>query len=119
MTGKEAQRELERIEVELDRAIEQLVKTPAAADSWPVSLQAALAGLERIKAQFSRPADKRALRPFLERIQQRMKQVNALVEAAAVFYWGSVAVTRTQGTGYTHEGALEEFAVAGRMQLEA
>lgn len=119
MTDKEAQRELVRIDAELTTAIEQLVKTPAAITTWPVSLQAALTGLQRTKAQLPATANKRALRPFLKQIQQRMKEVNALVEAAAMFYWGSVAVTRTQGAGYTHEGALEEFAVGGRMQLEA
>jgi hypothetical protein len=119
MTEKEAQRELGRIEAELENAIAQLVKTPAAADSWPVALKAALTALQRVRAQFPVPADRRALRPLLQSIEKRVKQVQALVDSAAIFYFGCVAVTRTQGVGYTHEGALEEFAVGGRMQLEA
>lgn len=119
MTENEAQRELARVAADLDSAIAQLVNRPAAADGWPASLAAASAVFVRIRSQVPVAVDRQTLRPLLTSIEQRVKRVNLLVESAALFYWGCVAVTRTQGAGYTHEGALEEFALGGRMQLEA
>lgn len=119
MNDKEAQRELVRIAADLDEAIEQLVSTPTAAAGWPVTLKRALASLERTRGQLRASAAKRAFRPLLDNIQQRVRRVQLLVDAAAMFYWGCVAVTKTQGAGYTHEGAFEEVALGGRMQLEA
>ncbi len=119
MTEKEAQRELARLEADLENAIAQLVNAPAAPEGWPVTLQAALKALQKIKAQVPAAAESGKLRLMMQRIQQRVKQVQLLVESAALFYWGCAAVTRTQGAGYTHAGALEECAVSGRMQLEA
>lgn len=119
MTEKEAQRELVRIEADLEQVIEQLVKTPAAVDRWPATLKAVSAAIQRMKLVFPATVDRCMFAPMIQSIQQRMRQVNLLVESAALFYWGCVAVTNTQSAGYTHAGALEEFASGGRMQLEA
>jgi hypothetical protein len=119
MTEKETQRELARLEADLENAIAQLVKAPASPEGWPVTLQAALKTLQKSKTQFPAAADRGKFRLVMQRIEQRVKQVQLLVESAALFYWGCAAVTRTQGAGYTHAGALEEFAEGGRMQLEA
>lgn len=119
MTVREAQRELERIGADLERAIAQLVETPTAVERWPVTLRATLDALERTRQDFPARVESDTFRPMIDRIQSRVKQVNALLESAALFYCGSLAVGGTDGGGYTHDGALQQFAAGGRMQLEA
>jgi hypothetical protein len=119
MTVKEAQRELERIGAELENAIEQLVETPTAVEQWPATLQATLEALQRTQRQFPSSAESDTFRPMVQRLQSRVRQVHLLLESAALFYCGCVAVSETDSTGYTHHGALEQFASGGRMQLEA
>jgi len=119
MTVKEAQRELERVGAELDKAIEQLVDRPTAVDQWPATLRTTLETLQRTRAQFSASAESQVLGAMVQKIQSRVKQVHLLLESAAMFYCGCVAVAPTHGAGYTCDGALESFAAGGRMQLEA
>jgi hypothetical protein len=119
MTVKEAQRELERVGAELENAIEQLVETPTAVERWPATLQTTLEALQRTQRQFPSSAESDTFRPMVQRIQSRVRQVHLLLESAALFYCGCVAIGGTHCTGYTHEGALEQFTGGGRMQLEA
>ena len=119
MTVKEAQRELERIGADLESAIEQLVERPAAVDQWPVTLRSSLEAVQRTREQFPASANREAFRPMVQRIQERAQQVQMLLESAALFYCGCVAVGTTQGTGYGQDGSFQQFAASGRMQLEA
>jgi hypothetical protein len=119
MTVKEAQRELERIGTDLENAIEQLVERPTEVDQWPATLRATLEAVQRTSAQFPASAESSTFAPMVERIQSRVRQVHLLLESAALFYCGCVAVGGTQSNGYTHEGALQQLAAGGRMQLEA
>jgi len=119
MTVKEAQREFERIGADLEHAIEQLVERPTAVEEWPATLQATLAVVQRTRQQFPASADSNTFRPMVQRIQGRVQQVHLLLESAALFYCGCLAVGATQGAGYRHDGALEQCATGGRLQLEA
>ncbi len=138
MTVQEAQRELERVGAELDTAIEQLVGGPSAVDpsavnhsavdpsavnQWPATLKAAAAALQNAKEQLP-PAGagtfaRETFTPLLERIQTRVSRVHMLLESAALFYCGCVARAVPEHAGYAADGALQQSAAGGRMQLEA
>lgn len=119
MTGKEAQLEFARIEATLGEAIWELVETPTAVDRWPASLQAAMVALQSANSQLSVSARNGSFFPLVERLQSRVKQVHLLLESAALFYCGCVAVRATQAGGYTPAGALEPWTGGSRLQLEA
>ena len=119
MTAKDAKRELERAGSELDKAITLLVSMPAEVSSWPASLRTASESLQRTRAEFPALGEVSGCGPLLVGLKSRVKQVHALLESAALFYCGCVAISAPEGSGYNCEGALEQSVLSGRMQLEA
>ena len=95
------------------------MKTPTEVAGWPRSLRTALEALEKTRAQYPAAQENKTFAPLLQSIQTRVKQVHVLLEAAALFYCGCMAVGAAEGAGYTYEGALEQSVGGGRMQLEA
>jgi hypothetical protein len=121
MNARDAQREFERLGSELDSAVEQLVTAPTAVDEWTATLRAAVETVERTRTAVPAMAASEGFRALIARMQQRTRQVEVLLESAALFYCGAVAVGGAPQTpgGYTYEGIAEQFAASGRMQLEA
>lgn len=119
MTAKEARRELERIAAELENVIAQLIERPAAVDRWPAALRGIAEGLQKIRQQFPRAEENSALGPLVGAVQSRMTRLEALIESAAHFYFGCLAVPATQSYSYAPDGAVESFVARGRLRLEA
>lgn len=119
MTVKEAQHELERAGRELEKVVAQLVETPTEAGRWPAGLKLALDALQRTRDECPAARNDESFTAMLKTIHTRVTQVELLLESAALFYFGVLAIGAHEGAGYTYEGALQQSAFGGRMQLEA
>jgi hypothetical protein len=119
MTIKDAQCELAEVGAILEQAIEQLSQRPTAFDQWTRTLASAAAKLQRTRDLCAESAVSQAIRPLVRCLDTRAKQVQVLLDSAASFYCGCVAVRASQGGGYTPSGTLEPLTGGGRMQLEA
>ena len=119
MNFKEAKREFERLGAVLDEAAQQLVEAPSGAARWPGTLERAGVALRGLKAQCEASGLHPAFAGRLKLIERQVQRIHLLLESAAAFYCGCVALRATEAGGYTPDGTIEQLTSSERMQLEA
>lgn len=119
MTAKEARLELERANTWLRQAVENALEMKAAASEIPASL-ARIADSLCCVAGMPIEGEIHLLKPELEVLRARMRQLETLLDGAAAFYCASIAHTRTVETRpYTAQGLHIAAAVVHQLQLNA
>lgn len=116
MTTKDARLELEQANTWLRQAVENALEMKAAASEIPASLQRIADCLNSVASE---PIEEDAhfLRPQLDVLQSRMRQLQTLLDSAAAFYCASIAHNRaSDGDSYTAKG--NRLVKTGTHQLE-
>jgi hypothetical protein len=119
VTAKKARLELERANGWLRQAVENALEMKAAASEIPASLERIADSLNSV-AEAPIEGEAHMLRPELEVLRSRMRQLEMLLDGAAVFYCASIAHSRSaDAESYTAQGARIAPASLHQLQLNA
>lgn len=119
MTAKQARLELERANTWLRQAVENALEMKAAASEIPASLERIAQSLNSVGAG-PIEGEMQSLRPELEVLGSRMRQLQTLLDGAAAFYCASIASSRaTEGPSYSAHGARAAVPVFHQLQFNA
>lgn len=117
MTTKEARLELQRANACVRQAVENALEMKAAASEIPSSLERIAKAIESIAAE-PIEGDVNALKPELEVLRSRMRQLQVLLDSAAVFYCVSIRHGRTIANGtYSADGTQTAGVTVHQMQI--
>ena len=119
MTGREAALELDQVNTWLRQAVENALEMKAAATEIPASLERIAEALDAVAAA---PAieDADVLKPKLDVLRSRMRQLQMLLDSAASFYCASIARSRAGAREtYTASGTRMTGAKLHQLQLKA
>lgn len=119
MTAKQARLELERANKWLRQAVENALEMKAAASEIPASLERIAESLHSVGAG-PIEGEMQSLRPELEVLRSRMRQLQTLLDGAAAFYCASIARSRAaDGPSYAAHGGPAAAAAVHQLQVNA
>jgi hypothetical protein len=117
MTVTQAQTELQEANTWVRQAVENALEMKAAATEIPASLERIAHAIESV-AMAPIEGDVNVLKPELEVLRTRMRQLQALLDGAAAFYCASIAHTRSQGAEcYSATGTSINGSAAYQLQI--
>jgi|SRR5581483_2226234 len=118
MTSAEAQRQLEDANRNLDTAVECLVETPWRARQVHDELEKVAAAINSVYEQRGHFRLSSSLIPVLRNVQNRMRQVQLLLDSAVTFYCGAVSGALAQSGAYTADGQVARANDRGCLKFE-
>jgi|SRR5579875_1025088 len=119
MSPNQIDRELERVESNLDAIIQQLVEMRPESADWPAKLASVAETLRGACSTYSSLSRGVDVRVRLGSIQTRVDRAQRLLESAAAFYCGCLIVRRAEDCCYARDGEALSYSSGARMQLEA